>query len=80
MQHYGWAERLNGPVDNPVSSCLSGHSTARWPIVSLTPPTNATDTQRLVWFRNIKAGEPFETGQASLDYSLQLAYGIPEVL
>ncbi|MBX9949402.1 MAG: hypothetical protein K2Y39_09565 [Candidatus Obscuribacterales bacterium] len=29
-QHLGWAGRLNGPVDNPNSSCLSCHSTAQW--------------------------------------------------
>jgi hypothetical protein len=28
MRHYGWLGRLNGPVDNPKSSCLSCHSTA----------------------------------------------------
>ncbi len=29
-QHLGWGGRLNGPVDNPNSSCLSCHSTAQW--------------------------------------------------
>jgi hypothetical protein len=76
MQHYGWAERLNGPVDNPLSSCLSCHSTAGWPIAPLVPPSGSSDQQRLPWFRNIKAGQPFSPGQASFDYSLQLAYGI----
>jgi hypothetical protein len=28
------------------------------------------------WFRNIKAGISFDTGQISLDYSLQLSAGI----
>jgi len=28
------------------------------------------------WFRNIKAGEPFDIGSQSLDFSLQLSVGI----
>lgn len=76
MQHYGWAERLNGPVDNPLSSCLSCHATAGWPPAPLIPPSGSTDQQRLPWFRNVKAGEPFRPGQASQDYSLQLTFGI----
>jgi hypothetical protein len=76
MRHYGWAERLNGPVDNPLSSCLSCHATAGWPIAPMLPPNGSTDQQRLKWFRNIKTGEPFEQGQASFDYSLQLAAGV----
>jgi len=76
MQHYGWAERLNGPVDNPLSSCLSCHATAGWPTAPLIPPGSSTDTQRLKWFRNIPAGQPFQAGQASHDYSLQLTFGI----
>jgi hypothetical protein len=27
----GWGERLNGPIDNPASACLSCHMTAQWP-------------------------------------------------
>lgn len=76
MQHYGWAGRLNGPVDNPNSSCLSCHATAGWPVVSLIPPNNATDQERLQWFRNVMAGSSFDPSQVSLDYSLQLAYSI----
>jgi hypothetical protein len=76
MRHYGWARRLNGPVDNPLSSCLSCHSTAGWPRASLAPPTGATNTERLKWFRNIPAGGAFESNQVSHDYSLQLTSGI----
>jgi len=76
MQHYGWAKRLNGPVDNPLSSCLSCHSTAGWPRADLAPPTGASEAARLKWFRNIPAGGAFEANQASHDYSLQLTYGI----
>jgi hypothetical protein len=79
MTHLGWAGRLNGPVDNKISSCLSCHSTAETPVVSpLTPPTGASDAERLNWFRNVKAGDPFDSGPGvqSLDYSLQLSMGI----
>ena len=27
--HLGWLGRVNGPVDNPASSCLSCHGTAQ---------------------------------------------------
>jgi hypothetical protein len=76
MKHYGWARRLNGPIDDQLSSCLSCHSTAGWPRARLTPPEGSTDKVRLHWFRNIKAGEPFNKGQVSFDYSLQLSAGI----
>jgi len=77
MQHYGWAGRLNGPVDNPVSSCLSCHSTSQIPrATAMTPAAGLTDQQKLRWFRNIRAGQPFDVGSQSLDYSLQLTVGI----
>ena len=28
------------------------------------------------WFRNLPSGTPFDAGRTSLDYSLQLAFGI----
>lgn len=72
-QHLGYLGRLNGPLDNKASSCLSCHSTAE------TPPGDAVPTARrpvMDWFRNIKAAKPFDTGRTSLDYSLQLALSI----
>ena len=76
-QHLGWLRRLNGPVDNPRSSCLSCHSTGQHePRSAPLPPTNISDTAKMRWFRNIRAGTPFDAGQTSLDYSLQLAVGI----
>jgi hypothetical protein len=76
-QHLGRAGRLNGPVDNPKSSCLSCHSTAQYKAVSdVLPPSNGSITETMRWFRNIKAGKPFDAGQQSQDYSLQLALGI----
>jgi hypothetical protein len=73
---FGWGGRANGPVDNPISSCLSCHSTAQAPPTALTPPKDANDDERLFWFRNLAPGAPFKTGQKSMDFSLQMASGI----
>ena len=78
MQHYGWAERLNGPVDNLMSSCLSCHATAGWPATAMVPPNNSSDTTRLQWFVNTPAAHPFKPNQVSHDYSLQLTFGMPQ--
>jgi hypothetical protein len=37
--HLGWNGRLNGPVDNPKSSCMSCHMTAEVPALSPANPT-----------------------------------------
>jgi len=80
MTHLGWAGRLNGPVDNKNSSCLSCHSTAQWMLnpPKMFPPAvpPATEAMALPWFRNIKAGKPFSSGAQSLDYSLQMSVGV----
>jgi hypothetical protein len=82
VQHLGYNGRLNGPVDNPRSSCLSCHSTAQipsdlsQPTTSGIPPANASLATLRRYFRNIKSGTPFTPGQLSLDYSLQLQNGI----
>jgi hypothetical protein len=80
-QHLGWLGRLNGPVDNPVSACLSCHGTAQSPALSpMIPPSGATDAQKMRWFRNVKTNDAFDAGSSSnpesLRYSLQLAVGI----
>src|SRR3984893_8401109 len=72
MPHVGYQGRLNGPIDNPVSSCLSCHSTAEVPAGTMVPPSGANQP----WFRNIKSGTPFDAGRQSTDYSLQLSVGI----
>jgi hypothetical protein len=80
-QHLGWGKRLNGPVDNPMSSCLSCHSLAEYQMTTpMVPPASATDAQRLAWFKNVQAGQPFDAGEISLDYSLQLSTGITNCL
>lgn len=82
--HLGWNGRLNGPVDNPVSSCMSCHMTAESPQLSpmnptfqapdKVPPVGSKEWMR--WFQNEEAGVPFDAMALSTDYSLQLAGGI----
>lgn len=81
--HLGWNGRLNGPVDNPRSSCMSCHMTAEVPTLSpLNPlfgpaPVPAEGSpQWMRWFQNLDCAEPFDPGTKSTDYSLQLAIGI----
>jgi hypothetical protein len=80
--HIGWKGRLNGPVDNPRSSCLSCHARAVVPYVpgNTVPKTDAdADDPAKKFFTNTKAGEVYDgapTGSTSLDYSLQLAVGV----
>lgn len=79
MRHYGWLNRLDGPVDNPTSSCLSCHSTAQTGMPApLVPPSNTQPGSAvwMQWFRNIAPPQPFSPGATSLDYSLQLAAGV----
>lgn len=79
--HLGWNGRLDGPVDNPVSACMSCHMTAENPQLSPMNPTfQAPDKVPPVgspawmrWFQNNMAGAPFDAGAQSTDFSLQLA-------
>jgi hypothetical protein len=60
--HLGVGGRLNGPVDNPVSACMSCHSTAQAPsLANLVPPfgNNTCSSQRSNWFRNLPGSQPF---------------------
>lgn len=72
MPHLGFQGRLNGPVDNKASACLSCHATAEAPggVMIPSPPGAAR------WFQNIPSGTPFDAGRPSLDYSLQLSVGL----
>jgi len=78
--HLGWNGRMNGPVDNPRSSCLSCHMTSETPqkskmavvFTNPTPPIGSPAWMR--WFQNIKCQVPFDPGEAhSLDYNLQMS-------
>jgi hypothetical protein len=77
MPHLGYQGRLNGPVDNAVSSCMSCHSTAELPQGTMVPPKGADPAP---WFRNIESGVPFDAGHKPLDYSLQLEVGLVNFL
>ncbi|MDI3566507.1 hypothetical protein [Bradyrhizobium sp. Arg816] len=91
--HLGWAGRANGPVDNPISGCLSCHSTAQSPSAPITF-SNActTDAQKMLWFRDLKGNQPFGGVDAScnpitsapppkpLDFSLQLSVAVQNVV
>jgi hypothetical protein len=88
--HLGWGFRLNGPVDNPNSSCLSCHSTAQYPSasaimpflndppVSVPPVDTEAGTDWMRWFRNIPWGEAFDGNSTAvtMDFSLQLTKSI----
>lgn len=87
--HLGFNSRLNGPADNPTSSCMSCHSTGQYPVVSAIMPwlnhppvpipeedTEASD-EWMRWFRNFRDGEAFDEGRAiSMDFSMQLAKSV----
>jgi hypothetical protein len=87
--HLGFNSRLNGPADNPTSSCMSCHATGQIPSVSaimpwLQPnnvpiPTSGdmASEEWMRWFRNFDDGEAFDAGQAvSMDFSMQMTKGI----
>lgn len=91
-QHFGCRERLNGPVDNPKSSCLACHAQAEIPLdldfnkLNLTyPPMNCDAATDQFWFRHVnprsdktveKTLSAPDKQTVSLDFSLQLRQGI----
>lgn len=74
-QHLGYLGRLNGPVDNPASACLSCHGTAQIPVRSSMIP-NPSDPLFMKWFANVRAGDSFDKRSIGTDYSLQISVGI----
>ncbi|HEV7252106.1 MAG TPA: hypothetical protein VGN97_03275 [Mesorhizobium sp.] len=57
---FGRGGRMNGPVDNPSSACLSCHMTAQYPSAArMAPPENANPDAVMCWFRNLRPGEAF---------------------
>lgn len=81
--HLGWNGRLNGPVDNPRSSCMSCHLTAQhphqakriMPHSALPDPTPGSD-EWMAWFQNRDCTEAFDKGLTSTDGSLQLSMSL----
>lgn len=59
--HLGVDGRLNGPVDNQVSACMSCHGTAQAPsLANMLPPVAGAPCfpQRADWFRNLAGNQP----------------------
>ena len=85
--HLGWNSRLNGPLDNAMSSCYSCHATAEYPQGSPLSPLFDTELSEkyppgsdgwMRWFENLKCGEPFDKPSDgvvyySTDFSLQMS-------
>jgi hypothetical protein len=67
LAHLGVGGRLNGPVDNPASACMSCHSTAQAPSLAGMLPTGACAQEpfRADWFRNLRGTIAFGRRQAS---------------
>jgi hypothetical protein len=82
--HLGWNGRLNGPVDNAQSSCLSCHMTAESPEHSVASPLFLPADKRpaigspawMRWFQNLACKQPFDRHAFSTDYSLQMAIAL----
>jgi hypothetical protein len=82
--HLGWNGRLNGPVDNPMSSCMSCHATAQAPAMSpLSPlfqenPPPPGEHEWMRWFKNYKCGDRFDPDKRTnaTDFCLQLALSL----
>jgi hypothetical protein len=80
--HLGWNGRLNGPVDNPMSSCMSCHMTAESPQRSQISPLFEADppepgsNEWMRWFKNLKCGEKFDRSATPTDFSLQMAIAL----
>jgi hypothetical protein len=92
--HLGWAGRTNGPIDNPISGCLSCHSTAQYPVDAAINFSKActTDQQKMIWFRDLTGAQAFGAVDAasctqitaspppnSLGFSLQMGVAVQSV-
>jgi hypothetical protein len=80
--HLGWNGRLNGPVDNSMSSCMSCHMAAETPqrsqispLFESKPPEPGSDAW-MRWFQNLRCGERFDAKSLPTDFSLQMAIGL----
>jgi len=84
VMHLGLGGRLNGPIENSISSCMSCHGRASYPGQTLIPSNanqkNYTEANLAEYFANIPPGAarlPAPQGPGVyLDYSLQLAAGL----
>jgi hypothetical protein len=88
MSHHGLGGRLNGPIDNPTSSCISCHSKSAVTDLGRPAPManfrltrgTFTEAEFKKYFSTINGGPgPLQISNTTynkLDYSLQLAAGI----
>jgi hypothetical protein len=85
--HLGLRGLLNGPIDNPRSSCVGCHGLAQMNKVDDPEPslprilaTNASAATIQRYLRNVGPAEAYSPDYTSLDYSLQLQVGIANFL
>jgi hypothetical protein len=81
FEHLGCAKRLVGPIDNPVSACISCHMQAQFPVSpkSIVPAKCDSAPQNMSYFQNLSPTDVFDPsvqGAVALDFSLQMQYGI----
>lgn len=80
VTHFGLGGRVNGPIDNPISSCMSCHGLASVPSQSVVPrgawPGNYPEDEFDHFFANTPPGTGDDPDRIQLDYSMQLAFGI----
>ena len=57
--HLGFEGRLNGPVDNPDSACMSCHATAQARRLAFMLADRSCTSKRAQWFRNLSGTTPF---------------------
>jgi hypothetical protein len=78
----GYAGRMNGPLDNPESACLSCHGTGQMmKSAPLVPMPNSTAAARMKYFENVPSGAKFlKDGGPTTDYSLQMSMSIDNYL
>jgi hypothetical protein len=80
--HLGWNGRLNGPVDNPMSSCMSCHMAAETPQLSQISPLfehtfpEPGSEPWMRWFQNPHCGDRFDKRCLSTDFSLQMSISL----
>jgi hypothetical protein len=82
--HLGWNYRLNGPVDNAKSSCMSCHMTAEYPQLTPNSPLfiqggpipSPGPGPWMEWFKNQHCDIPFDDDAQTTDFSLQMSQAL----
>lgn len=85
-EHLGCNGRLSGPLDNPVSSCMSCHMGAQAPqshgFPVVTDSIKCDSPQNARFWQDLPGSEAFDTtaGVKALDYSMEMASSIQNYL